>query len=184
MNALEALTALSGQSGCCEECERLNRVIAEMKGEREQVEHTQTWGDRGGGLYWQSRCCDFTTIGNGGPYNTAEEAKKAARAGCIAARGYLKQPGQLSAEQTKRFLEALDQPPQHKERLSKLLKHPTPQGKDDIIDALEITRLKIGEAKNLITHPAAKGHQIRRAVEELEFLETVERALSDEKERG
>ncbi len=46
--------------------------------------HDQTWGDRGGGQYWQSRCCNFTTIGNGGPYNTAEEAKAAARVGCLA----------------------------------------------------------------------------------------------------
>ncbi len=46
------------------------------------VNHELTWGDRGGGMYWQARCCNFTTIGNGGPYNTAEEAKEAARHGC------------------------------------------------------------------------------------------------------
>jgi len=50
----------------------------------EKVDHNLTWGDRGGGHYWQARCCDFTTIGNGGPYNTAEEAKSAAQAGCKA----------------------------------------------------------------------------------------------------
>lgn len=47
-----------------------------------EKKHELTWGDRGGGHYWQANCCGHSTIGNGGPYNTAEEAQEAARKLC------------------------------------------------------------------------------------------------------
>lgn len=37
-----------------------------------------SWGDRGGGRYWQARVGPVDTIGNGGPYNSAAEAVAAA----------------------------------------------------------------------------------------------------------
>lgn len=33
-----------------------------------------SWGDRGGGQPWQARVGPYSTIGNGGPYRTAEQA--------------------------------------------------------------------------------------------------------------
>jgi hypothetical protein len=33
-----------------------------------------SWGDRGGGLHWQARHGDKTTIGNGGPFASAADA--------------------------------------------------------------------------------------------------------------
>jgi hypothetical protein len=46
------------------------------------VKHDLTWGDRGGGQNWQASCCGKSTVGKGGPYATADEAKLAAQQLC------------------------------------------------------------------------------------------------------